>query len=87
MASAASLSSWAPRFQSILRIVAGLLMWWAVAVEARTRGREIYTSPVVEGALVAGASRWRWFCDNCDDGECEQHWLTRAVSSGGSDAA
>lgn len=35
----------------------------------------------------AGASRWRWFCDNCDDGECEQHWLTRAVSSGGSDAA
>lgn len=32
----------------------------------------------------AGASRWRWFCDNCDDGECEQHWLTRAASSGGS---
>lgn len=30
----------------------------------------------------AGASRWRWFCDNCDDGECEQHWLTRAASSG-----
>ena len=26
----------------------------------------------------AGASRWRWFCDNCDDGECEQHWLPRA---------
>ncbi len=25
----------------------------------------------------AGAPRWRWFCDNCDDGECEQHWLTR----------
>jgi len=23
----------------------------------------------------AGAPRWRWFCDNCDDGECEQHWL------------
>lgn len=21
--------------------------------------------------------RWRWFCDNCDDGECEQHWLPR----------
>lgn len=30
----------------------------------------------------AGGSRWRWFCDNCDDGECEQHWLTRAVASG-----
>lgn len=30
-----------------------------------------------------GASRWRWFCDNCDDGECEQHWLSRAVSSDG----
>lgn len=27
-----------------------------------------------------GAARWRWFCDNCDDGECEQHWLTRAAS-------
>lgn len=25
-------------------------------------------------------NRWRWFCDNCDDGECEQHWLTRAAS-------
>jgi len=25
----------------------------------------------------AGSARWRWFCDNCDDGECEQHWLTR----------
>ena len=24
--------------------------------------------------------RWRWFCDNCDDGECEQHWLTRAAA-------
>lgn len=34
----------------------------------------------------AGASRWRWFCDNCDDGECEQHWLTRAASSGGESA-
>ncbi|MFZ4551927.1 MAG: AAA family ATPase [Aquabacterium sp.] len=26
---------------------------------------------------VPGRSTWRWFCDNCDDGECEQHWLTR----------
>ncbi|MBI2732116.1 MAG: hypothetical protein HYX44_02020, partial [Aquabacterium sp.] len=24
-----------------------------------------------------GGTRWRWFCDNCDDGECEQHWLPR----------
>lgn len=29
----------------------------------------------------AGSSRWRWFCDNCDDGECEQHWLTRSTSA------
>lgn len=28
----------------------------------------------------SGATRWRWVCDNCDDGECEQHWLTRAIS-------
>lgn len=26
-------------------------------------------------ARVAGAPRWRWLCDNCDDAECEQHWL------------
>lgn len=25
----------------------------------------------------SAATRWRWFCDNCDDGECEQHWLPR----------
>ncbi len=30
---------------------------------------------------LAGSSRWRWFCDNCDDGECEQHWLTRSTSA------
>jgi nicotinamide riboside kinase len=22
--------------------------------------------------------RWRWVCENCDDGECEQHWLPGA---------
>ncbi|MGC4060065.1 MAG: ATP-binding protein [Aquabacterium sp.] len=27
---------------------------------------------------AASSPRWRWFCDNCDDGECEQHWLPRA---------
>ena len=29
-------------------------------------------------ARAAGSPRWRWFCDNCDDGECEQHWLPRS---------
>jgi nicotinamide riboside kinase len=29
-------------------------------------------------ARAATSPRWRWFCDNCDDGECEQHWLPRA---------
>ncbi len=28
-------------------------------------------------ASQPGQARWRWFCDNCDDGECEQHWLPR----------
>ena len=28
-------------------------------------------------ARAASSPRWRWFCDNCDDGECEQHWLPR----------
>ena len=23
-------------------------------------------------------SRWRWICERCDDGDCEQHWLPRA---------
>lgn len=22
--------------------------------------------------------RWRWVCEKCDDGDCEQHWLPRA---------
>jgi nicotinamide riboside kinase len=22
--------------------------------------------------------RWRWICEKCDDGDCEQHWLPRA---------
>lgn len=26
-----------------------------------------------------GRSRWRWVCEKCDDGDCEeQHWLPRA---------
>jgi len=25
---------------------------------------------------AASAPRWRWFCERCDDGECEQHWLS-----------
>lgn len=33
-------------------------------------------------ARAARAPRWRWYCDNCDDGECEQHWLTRARLDG-----
>lgn len=24
---------------------------------------------------AASSPRWRWYCDNCDDGECEQHGL------------
>jgi len=23
-----------------------------------------------------GRPRWRWVCDKCDDGDCEQHWLS-----------
>jgi len=25
----------------------------------------------------AGRPTWRWMCEKCDDGECEQHWLPR----------
>ena len=28
---------------------------------------------------AASSPRWRWYCDHCDDGECEQHGLTRRV--------
>mgnify|MGYP006204355555 CR=1 FL=1 len=24
---------------------------------------------------AASSPRWRWYCDHCDDGECEQHGL------------
>lgn len=27
---------------------------------------------------AASSPRWRWYCDNCDDGECEQHGLGNA---------
>lgn len=30
-------------------------------------------------ARAGQGTRWRWFCENCDDGECEQHWLPRAA--------
>lgn len=30
-------------------------------------------------ARAGQGTRWRWFCENCDDGECEQHWLPRAT--------
>lgn len=26
----------------------------------------------------ASRPRWRWVCEKCDDGDCEQHWLPRA---------
>lgn len=32
-------------------------------------------------ARAATQPRWRWFCEKCDDGECEQHWLPPAPSS------
>lgn len=28
-------------------------------------------------ARAAASPRWRWFCENCDDGECERHWLPK----------
>ena len=27
---------------------------------------------------AASSPRWRWLCDKCDDGDCEQHWLPRS---------
>ncbi|MGE5453285.1 MAG: AAA family ATPase [Acidobacteriota bacterium] len=34
---------------------------------------------VVAQARAAGLARkpWRWMCEKCDDGDCEQHWLPR----------
>jgi nicotinamide riboside kinase len=29
-----------------------------------------------------GAARWRWQCPDCDDGDCERHWLTQALRRG-----
>lgn len=35
-------------------------------------------------ASEAGAGRWRWVCPDCDDGDCERHWLPGQASSQGS---
>ncbi len=32
----------------------------------------------------AGTGRWRWVCPDCDDGDCERHWLPGQASSQGS---
>jgi len=29
----------------------------------------------------ASRRRWRWVCEKCDDGDCEQHWLPRAITA------
>ena len=33
-------------------------------------------------ARAAASPRWKWFCENCDDGECEQHWLPARARAG-----
>lgn len=43
---------------------------------------------VIQHALLVAQARasgqprkpWRWVCDKCDDGDCEQHWLPGAGS-------
>lgn len=39
----------------------------------------VLDEPQRQARLAAAGARWRWFCDNCDDGECEQHWLPRGA--------
>lgn len=34
-------------------------------------------------ARATAGPHWRWFCEHCDDGECEQHWLPRSHLDGG----
>lgn len=53
--------------QGVARIDQALGMVEHVLDEPRRRER------------AASGPRWRWFCDNCDDGECEQHWLSRGA--------
>ncbi|HIV72997.1 MAG TPA: ATP-binding protein [Candidatus Aquabacterium excrementipullorum] len=38
----------------------------------------VLDAPARQVRLASGGGRWKWFCENCDDGECEQHWLPRA---------
>jgi len=45
------------------------------------RGLSLVTHLLDESARVrrsAGPSTWRWVCERCDDGDCEQHWLPRS---------
>lgn len=37
----------------------------------------LQTAEQREVAQVASGPKWRWMCERCDDGECEQHWLAR----------
>jgi hypothetical protein len=30
------------------------------------------------GPESGSARKWRWVCEDCDDGDCEQHWLPGA---------
>ena len=42
----------------------------------------LLSAPARRQRGASAGARWRWFCDNCDDGECEQHWLTRSIRPG-----
>lgn len=55
-------------------------------VSGQGEARQRAAMSVVDHALLVAQARaagkprtpWRWVCDKCDDGDCEQHWLPGA---------
>lgn len=56
-------------------VVAGL---GEARVAAALAAIEHLLSESERAALSRSQPRWRWVCEGCDDGECEQHWLPGA---------
>lgn len=49
------------------------------ALNAFDRMQALRDEPSSDG----GTGRWRWVCPDCDDGDCERHWLPQASAQQG----
>ena len=61
-------------------VVAGL---GGARVAAALAAIEHVLSAPERAVLNRSQPRWRWVCEGCDDGDCEQHWLPGAGADAG----